>query len=163
MEQAPDPTIRPATPADVPALLLLIGRMAEYERRTAELCVDEQALRRWLFERAQVAALVAEEQGTPLGYALYYPVFSSFAGAGRLYVEDVFVLKEHRGRGLGRRLLGAVAAEAGRDGYAGLTWSCLCWNEPAIRFYEALGAARKPESLTFVLDGEGLRSLVPEG
>lgn len=151
--------IRPATEEDVPALCGLIARLAEYEGRTAELGVKAASLRHWLFERGTAAALLGEEAGQPVGYAVYYPVFSSFAGAGRLYVEDVFVLGECRGRGYGRQLLAAVAAMARREGYAGLQWSCLDWNEPAIGFYHALGAKRKPASLTFVLDGDSLEAL----
>lgn len=151
--------IRPAGREDIPALLGLIARLAEYERRTGELAVDEASLARWLFERGQVHALLGEVAGRPVGYAIYYPVFSSFTGRGRLYVEDVFVLAECRGRGYGRELLAAVGRAAGQQGYDGLQWSCLDWNEPAIGFYRSLGAGQKPGSVTFVLDGPGLAAL----
>lgn len=124
--------------------------------------MSEESLAHWMFERKRMSALLGEAAGQPVGYAIYYPVFSSFTGRGRLYVEDVFVLAECRGAGYGKELLAAVARTAKQEGYDGLQWSCLDWNEPAIGFFRSLGAGHKPGSVTFVLDDEGFDDLATQ-
>lgn len=151
--------IRPAVEGDIATLFGMIEQLAAYEGRLDELEATAEALHTWLFERREVCALLGEEGGAPAGYAIYYPVFSSFAGSGRLYVEDVFVLQEHRSKGYGKKLLAAVAGAAQSGGYGSLQWNCLDWNEPSIRFYEALGAHRKPGSIGYLLDGAALDEL----
>lgn len=155
-------SIRPATEGDTGTLFALIEKLAGYEKRLDELKATPEALHTWLFGRKEVFALLGEEAGAAAGYAIYYPVFSSFAGSGRLYVEDVFVLQEHRGKGYGKKLLAAVAGAAQSGGYGSLQWSCLDWNEPSIRFYEMLGAHRKPGSVGYLLDGDALDKLREE-
>jgi GNAT superfamily N-acetyltransferase len=160
-----DPEIRiePATAADAPVLLELIRGLAEYEKMTAECVATEAALRESLFgARPAAEAVVAWAAGaaapaggggaaaaaaappgprTPVGFALYFHNYSTFLARRGLYLEDLFVRPEWRGRGIGKRLLAHVARVAGERGCARLEWSVLDWNEPALRFYRALGAA----------------------
>ena len=133
--------IRKATKADIPVIYKLIKGLAEYERRPQDVTGSEDALAHWLFERGIATTLIGELDGRAVAYALYYPVFGSFAAEGRVHLEDLFVLPELRGEGLGRQLLARVAAEVLAEGYTGMEWSALAWNTPAVRFYTRLGAA----------------------
>ena len=151
------PGVRPATPADVPAIVGLIRALAEYERLAHGVVLDEGRLREHLFgPRPFCEALVAEDGGATVGFALFFHNYSTFLGRPGLYLEDVFVLPEYRGRGHGKALLRAVAGRAVERGCGRLEWSVLDWNTPAIRFYEALGAAPMTEWTTMRLTGEAL-------
>lgn len=156
---APAFSIRPATANDAPALLMLIQKLGEYERRPVAVKSTEAKLRRWLFGCNVAQALLAEADGKPVGYAIFHPVFHSFRGVPTLYLEDVFVLAEARGTGLGMALMRQVALHAAQGEYEGLEWNCLAWNEPAIQFYHHLGAKQKPDSVSFTLEGDALRAL----
>lgn len=147
---APMPTrpcvIRPAAPADVPALLELIGELADYERLRDQLVADAPLLERHLFGERRVAeALLAEAGGEAAGYALCFPTFSTFLGRPGIWLEDLFVRPAHRRAGIGRALLAEVARLAVERGCGRLEWSALDWNEPALAFYRGLGAARLDE------------------
>jgi GNAT superfamily N-acetyltransferase len=147
--------VRPATPDDVPAVVRLIRGLAEYERLPAD--PDEGRLRDHLFgARPYAEALVAEEAGRVIGYALFFPNYSTFWTRPGIYLEDLYVEPEQRGRGVGSMLLGRVAALAVERGCVRLEWAVLNWNEPAIRFYESLGAAPLEEWHTRRLSGEAL-------
>jgi GNAT superfamily N-acetyltransferase len=152
--------IRPATPADVPALARLIAALAQYERLEHALCLDEERLRQHLFGPQPFAeVLVAEEGGALIGYALFFPVYSTFRCQPGLYLEDVFVRREARGRGHGKALLAAVARRALERGCGKLEWSVLDWNEPAIHFYQSLGAAPVGGWTSYRLAGDALAAL----
>ncbi|HEX6488914.1 MAG TPA: GNAT family N-acetyltransferase [Candidatus Dormibacteraeota bacterium] len=134
--------------------------LAEYERLEHTFAVTPERLAEHLFgARPYVEALIAEAAGRPAGYALFFPTYSTFLGQPGLYLEDLFVLPEQRGAGLGKRLLAEVAAIAARRGCARLEWAVLDWNRPAIDFYERLGARRNESWLTCRLDGEALQRL----
>jgi GNAT superfamily N-acetyltransferase len=149
--------IRPATPADVPAIAQLIRDLAEYEKLAHEVRLDETQLREHLFgARRFVEALVAEEQGEVIGFALFFHNYSTFLGKPGLYLEDLFVKPARRGGGHGKALLRELARIAVERGCGRLEWSVLNWNEPAIRFYEALGAAPMKEWTVYRLTGEAL-------
>jgi GNAT superfamily N-acetyltransferase len=148
--------IRAATPDDTPTICRLIRGLAEYERLPAE--VDEGRLREHLFgPRPFAEVLLAEEAGAVVGFALFFPCYSTFRAQPVLYLEDLFVEPEQRGKGHGKALLRAVARLAVERDCARLEWSVLDWNEPAIRFYRALGAVPLDEWTGYRLAGEALR------
>lgn len=136
-------SVRRATRADVPQVFKLIKGLAAYERRPQDVTGSEEALAYWLFERRVGVVLIGELEGRAVAYALYYPVFGSFAATGSVHLEDLFVLPELRGRGLGRQLLARVAADVLAEGYTGMEWSALDWNTPAVTFYSRLGATQE--------------------
>jgi GNAT superfamily N-acetyltransferase len=155
--------IRQARPDDVPLLLALFRELAEYERLQDELQATEELLERALFsERPAAEALLAERREAPVGYALFYPTFSTFLAIQGVWLEDLFVRSAHRKSGAGRALLAAVAARARERGAERLEWSALDWNELALGFYRGLGAQRMDEWVTHRLVGGALRSLASE-
>jgi GNAT superfamily N-acetyltransferase len=155
--------IRPARPEDVPLLLDLLRELAEYERLADQVQATEELFEKALFsERPAAEALIAERDGEPLGYALFFPTFSTFLAIQGIWLEDLFVRPAHRKSGAGRALLAAVAARARELGAERLEWSALKWNELALGFYRALGAQRMDEWVTHRLIGEPLRELAAE-
>jgi GNAT superfamily N-acetyltransferase len=152
--------IRPATPDDTAAIAALIRGLAEYERLTQYLMLDEGRLREHLFgPRPYAEVLLAEEAGAVVGYALFFPVYSTFRGEPALYLEDLFVMPEHRGKGHGKALLRALARLAVERGCPRLDWAVLNWNEPALAFYRALGAVPMDEWTVYRLHGEALAAV----
>ena len=134
--------IRPATSADLPTIARLIRALAEYEKLSHEVELDEARLHAHLFGPAPcVQSLIAEADGVPAGFALYFTNYSTFLTRPGLYLEDLFVLPEYRGRGFGKALLAALAALAVERGCGRLEWAVLDWNTPAVDFYRSLGAA----------------------
>jgi GNAT superfamily N-acetyltransferase len=152
--------IRPATAADVTAVLGLIRELARYERLEHEVTGTAEDLRRHLFGPSPRAeALVVEEGGHLVGLALYFHNFSTFLCRPGLYLEDLFVVPEHRGRGHGVALLRALAAIALERGCGRLEWSVLDWNEPAKGFYRSLGAQPMDDWRVMRVTGEALEKL----
>ena len=145
---APDPSLRlrPAEPGDVDAIVGLIRALAEFEKLTHLLQVTPDKLRPHLFGAAPVAeAFVAEIDTGIVGFALFFTNFSTFLAQPGLYLEDLFVLPSHRGRGIGEALLTRLAQLAVERDYGRFEWSVLDWNEHAIRFYERMGATVMPD------------------
>ena len=156
--------IRAARPADVAAVIELIGDLATYERARHEVLITEADLHRALFGAdAMVFALVAEADGEVVGLALWFLTFSTWLGRHGIYLEDLYVRPEHRGSGHGRALLAALAAIAVERGYGRLEWAVLDWNEPAIGFYRSIGATAMDEWTTNRLTGDALRELAADG
>ncbi len=156
--------VRPAVRDDVPTLLGLFGELAEYEHLTHELRATEPGLTAALFgERPAAEALVAERDGEVLGYALYFPTFSSFLTSTGVWLEDLFVRPAHRGEGVGGALLSAVAARVRERGGERLEWAALDWNELALGFYRRLGAETMGEWITHRLDGAALERVAGGG
>lgn len=156
-------TIRPATPADVPALLQFIRELAAYERLEHEVVATEAAIGGALFGARPVAeAAIAEAGGEPAGYALFFPNFSTFLGKPGLYLEDLYVRPAFRGRGIGRMLLRHLAGLAIARGWGRMDWTVLAWNTPAIGFYERLGAHILPDWRTCRVTGRALEELARE-
>jgi GNAT superfamily N-acetyltransferase len=152
--------VRDARTEDVPILHALIGELAKYERLEGQFVAEPEQLRRFLFgERPVAEAIVAELDGAPAGFALYFHTFSTFLGLPGVYLEDLYVREPLRGRGIGRALLGRVARTAVERGCGRLEWSVLNWNEPAIGFYRGLGAAPMDEWTVYRLTGDALRDL----
>src|SRR5438067_11404350 len=133
--------IRPATPADVPTVARLIRALAEYERLSHAVVLDEARLREHLFgPRPFCEVLLAEDAGAVVGFALFFHNYSTFRGQPGIYLEDLFVEPAARGRGHGKALLRALAKLAVQRDCGRLEWAVLNWNEPSIDFYRALGA-----------------------
>jgi GNAT superfamily N-acetyltransferase len=152
--------IRAATPADMPAIARLIRALAEYERLADKVSFDEAQLHRHLFgPRPAAEVLLAEEAGEVVGFALFFPNFSTFRGQPGLFLEDLFVVPEHRGKGHGKALLAALARLAVGRGYGRLEWAVLDWNEPALGFYRSLGATPMDDWTVFRLTGDALAEL----
>jgi GNAT superfamily N-acetyltransferase len=155
--------IRPATPSDVSALHALIRELALYERLEHQAVGTTEDLQTHLFgTRPYAEALVAEDDGRVVGFALFFHNYSTFLARPGLYLEDLFVLPEHRRKGHGRALLRELAGVAVQRRCGRFDWSVLHWNEPAMRFYAALGAQRMGEWLNFRMTGEAIERLARE-
>ena len=153
--------IRVATEADVPLILSLIKDLARYEKLLDQVVATEAILQESLFgasPRAEV--IIGNVQGNPVGYALFFHSFSTFLGKSGMYIEDMYVQKAHRGKGLGKELLMYVAELAQKRGCKRLEWSVLDWNEPAIRFYKSLGAVPMNDWTLYRLAGNTLETLL---
>ena len=141
-------SIRPAVAADVPLILSFIRALAEYEKLSGDVTATEEILQRALFPadgRPAAECILGFVGDVPAGFAIYFTNFSTFLAKPGLYLEDLFVRPEFRGRGVGKGLLLHLAALANRRGYGRMEWTVLDWNRPAIDFYESLGARRMRE------------------
>jgi GNAT superfamily N-acetyltransferase len=157
---APLVTIRPCVEGDAESLVNLVRELAVYERLEQFARATADDFRRHLFGPTPVAeAIVAEAEGQPVGFALFFMNFSTFRGQPGIYLEDLFVQPDHRGKGVGKRLLAAVASRAVERGCGRLNWSVLDWNEPSIGFYRSLGAQPLDDWTIFRLDEEALARL----
>lgn len=158
-------TVRPATPDDVPALVELVHALAAYERQPDAVEATSEDFVAALFpgDGAPTAhAHVAEVDGEVVGMAVWFVSFSTWTGRNGIWLEDLFVRPEHRGLGLGRDLLAALARECVARGWRRLEWWVLDWNEPAIGFYRSLGAEPQDEWTTFRLTGAALATVAGE-
>jgi GNAT superfamily N-acetyltransferase len=152
--------IAPATAADVPLILALITELADYEKLRHEVIATEASLGQALFgPRASAEAVIARLGAQPVGFALYFHNFSTFLGKQGLYLEDLFVRPEFRGRAIGKALLRHLAALALERGCGRFEWAVLDWNRPARDFYEALGAQAKSDWIIHRLTGDALQRL----
>jgi GNAT superfamily N-acetyltransferase len=153
-------TIVPATEADVPAIVALIHALADYERLSHEVVATEDDIRRGLFgARSYAEVILAKEGEATVGFALFFHNYSTFLGRPGLYLEDLFVLPDQRGRGYGKALLAALARVAVDRGCGRFEWSVLDWNEPAIGFYRRMGARVMDEWRICRVTGEALARL----
>ncbi|WP_372017545.1 GNAT family N-acetyltransferase [Pseudoxanthomonas sp. 10H] len=152
--------LRPAVAGDVPLVLDLVRELAIYERLADEAVATAADMHAALFgPRPAAEVVIAECDGTPAGFALFFVSFSTFLGKPGLYLEDLFVRPEHRGRGVGLRLMGHLARLATERGYGRFEWSVLDWNTPAIEFYRRLGARPMDGWTVQRLSGEALSAL----
>ena len=155
--------IRSATMEDVPLILEFIKALAEYEKLLHEVTATEELLKETLFEKQKVAEVViGYYEGIPVGFALFFHNFSTFVGRPGIYLEDLFVKSEYRGKGFGKALLKHVAKIAKERNCGRFEWSVLDWNEPSIKFYKSLGAKAMEEWTIFRLSGESLTELAKE-
>ena len=152
-------TFRPAERADVPLILRFIRDLAAYERMADQVVADEATLEAWLFDRQKAEVLFAVLDGKEVGFALFFHNFSTFLGRAGIYLEDLFVLPDYRGRGVGKAILKRLAALAVERGCGRLEWWCLDWNAPSIAFYRSLGARPMDEWTVYRLTGEDLERL----
>jgi GNAT superfamily N-acetyltransferase len=159
----PELEIRAATEDDVPLILSLIKELAEYERLSHEVVATEESLRQCLFGQWPVAeVLIADHEGEPAGFALFFHNFSTFLGKPGIYLEDLYVRPEFRRAGIGRALLVHLARLARRRGCGRLEWSVLDWNEPAIGFYKRIGARPVSGWTVYRVTGKALDDLAAE-
>ena len=153
-------TIRKAKEEDVPVILRFIIALAEFEKLSHEVVATEEDLSRHLFGENRVAeVLIGYEGRLPVGFALFFHNFSTFLGKPGIYLEDLFVLEEHRGKGYGTRLLASLAALALERDCGRLEWAVLDWNEPSIEFYKSLGARMMDEWIVNRISDEPLLKL----
>ena len=152
--------IREATEEDVPLILSLIRELAEYEKLSDEVVATEDGLRDSLFgERQYAEVLIAEHDGAPAGFALFFHNFSTFLGKPGLYLEDLYVKPAFRGAGIGKKLLVRLASLAMGRGCGRLEWWVLDWNEPAIGFYRSVGAEPMDDWTVYRVSGSALEDL----
>ena len=155
----PDITYRPAERGDIELIMKFIRDLAEYEKLADQVVADAGVLADWLFEKRVAKVVFAFCDGVEAGFALYFHNFSTFLGRAGIYLEDLYVRPEYRGRGLGLGLMRYLARECVQLGCGRLEWSCLDWNRPSIDFYLALGAVPQSEWTTYRLTGEALAAL----
>jgi GNAT superfamily N-acetyltransferase len=152
--------LRAATPADVPVILTFVRELAEYEREPQAVVATEAMIHTSLFGPDAVAhGVIAEQNGDPVGFAIYFFNFSTWLGRRGLYLEDLYVRPAARGTGVGRQLLAHLARVAVEHGCGRMEWAVLDWNEPAIGFYKQLGATPLDDWTVFRLTGESLHAL----
>lgn len=151
-----DISIRNATEKDVEIIFDFICELAIYEKLRSDVTATPEILMESLFVKRQAEVIIAEEGGIALGFALYFHNFSTFKGRACLYLEDIFVKEEHRGRGIGKILFKRLAQIAVERGCERFDWAVLDWNQPSIEFYKGLGATPMYEWTVFRLTGEAL-------
>lgn len=152
-------SFRFATQDDVPTILDLIRRLAEYEEAAEQVVATEEALRQTLFEKSYAEVLLAACDAKVAGFALFFHNYSTWLARPGIFLEDLFVVPEERGKGLGKGLLQHLARIAVERGCGRLEWNCLDWNQPSIDFYLSLGAQRMDEWSTYRLAGDTLEAL----
>lgn len=150
---------RKAAPGDEGLILSFIRELAEYERMSDEVIATEELLKEWIFHKNRAEVIFAVEEGKEVGFALFFHNFSTFLGRAGIYLEDLFVLKEHRGKGHGKALLKELARIAVERGCGRLEWACLDWNRPSIDFYLSLGAVPMEEWTVYRLTGDTLHDM----
>jgi len=152
-------TIRKAEPADVPLILSFIKELAVYEKMLDEVVATEELLNEWIFDKGKAEVILGEVGGKPIGFALFFHNFSTFVGRGGLYLEDLYIRPEHRGKGFGKSMLTYLAKIAVERGCGRMEWSCLDWNAPSIDFYLSLGAKPMDGWTIYRLAGETLQNV----
>lgn len=152
-------TFRFAERADTPLILHFIKQLADYEKMLDEVVADEKTLEEWIFDRQKAEVIFALEDGVEVGFALFFHNFSTFLGRAGLYLEDLFVLPEHRSKGYGKAILKKLASIAVERGCGRLEWWCLDWNKPSIDFYLSLGAQPMSDWTVYRITGDTLTKL----
>ena len=147
-----------ARPGDEGIILGFIKALAEYEKMSDAVVATEELLREWIFEKEKAEVIFAVIDGEEVGFALFFHNFSTFLGRAGIYLEDLFVKPEHRGKGCGKGLLRQLARITVERGCGRLEWCCLDWNKPSIDFYLSLGAQPMDEWTIYRLTGDTLRS-----
>lgn len=151
--------IRFAQPGDEGTILSFIHALADYENMSGDVVATEELLHEWIFEKKKAEVLFALEDGKEVGIALFFHNFSTFLGRAGIYLEDLFVLPEYRGKGCGTALLKKLAQITVERGCGRLEWACLDWNKPSIDFYLSLDAKPMDEWTTYRLTGETLERM----
>ena len=144
---------------DCGKILYFIKQLAEYENMSDDVVATEELLKEWIFEKKKAEVIFALENEKEVGFALFFHNFSTFLGRAGIYLEDLFVLPEHRGKGYGKGLLKQLAKVAVERGCGRLEWSCLDWNKPSIDFYLSLGAVPMEEWSVYRLTGDTLTKM----
>ena len=155
-------TFRYAVRKDSPLILQFIRDLAEYEKLLDEVVADEATLEEWIFDQKKAEVIFAMEKGKEVGFALFFHNFSTFLGRAGLYLEDLFVLPEYRGKGYGKQILQKLAAIAVERKCGRLEWWCLDWNQSSIDFYLSLGAEPMSDWTVYRISGDTLQDLAQE-
>lgn len=150
-------SFRSAERKDVGLILKFIKGIADYEHMSDEVVATEQLLEEWIFDKHAAEVIFVMEDGREVGFALYFYNFSTFVGRAGLYLEDIFVWPEYRGKGYGKALFEKLASIAVEKGCGRFEWVCLDWNEPSIRFYRSMGARPMSDWTIYRLDGDDLK------
>lgn len=150
-------SIRFAERKDTPLILEFVKELAAYEKMLDEVIATEELMEEWIFDKNKAEVIIGEENGQPVGFALFFHNFSTFLGRAGVYLEDLFVKPEYRGRGYGKALLRRLAQIAVERGCGRLEWWCLDWNQPSIDFYKSLGAEPMEEWTTYRIAGDTLK------
>jgi GNAT superfamily N-acetyltransferase len=151
--------IRPAEEKDAPLIFDFVKSLAVYEHLLDQVSATEESLRRFIFEEKKAEVLICEYEGRAAGFALFFHTFSTFLGKPGIYIEDIFVKPEFRGKGLGKLLLSSIAKIAVERDCGRLEWACLDWNEPSIAFYKSQGARPLSEWTTYRVSAQSLRDM----
>ncbi len=151
-------TFRIAKERDCGLILFFIRELAAYEKMSEEVVATEELLAEWLFQKHGAEVIFACENGKEIGFALFFQNFSTFVGRAGLYLEDLYVLPEYRGKGYGKAILKRLASIAVERGCGRMEWVCLDWNKPSIDFYRSLGARPMDEWTIYRLAGDSLLS-----
>ena len=154
-----DLTFRFAVPGDTALILSFIKKLAEYENMLELVTADEALLDEWIFKKQKAEVFFAVADGKEIGFALFFHNFSTFLGKAGIYLEDLFVLPEYRGKGCGKAILKKLAQIAVERGCGRLEWWCLDWNQPSIDFYTSLGAEPMSDWTVYRLSGETMEKL----
>ena len=148
-----------ATRQDVALILNFIKNLAEYENMSSDVIADEKTLEEWIFDKQKAEVIFALEDGSEVGFALFFHNFSTFLGRAGIYLEDLFVLPNYRKRGHGKALIKEIARIAVERGCGRLELSCLDWNTPSIDFYLSLGATKMEDWTVYRFTGNSLKNL----
>ena len=154
--------IRFATKDDVKLILDFIKSLAEYEKMSDQVVATKELLNEWIFEKNKAEVIFALENGKEVGFALFFHNFSTFLGRAGIYLEDLFVMPEYRGKGHGKSLIKELAKITVERGCGRLEWTCLDWNKPSIDFYLSLGAIPMEEWTIYRLTGDNLTKFAKE-
>ena len=152
-------TFRNAERKDTALILQFIKELADYEKMLDEVVADEATLETWILGKQKAEVIFAVENGTEIGFALFFHNFSTFLGRAGIYLEDLYVKPEHRGKGYGKAILKKLASIAVERGCGRLEWWCLDWNEPSIDFYLSLGAEPMSDWTVYRIAGDTLKQL----
>lgn len=155
-------TFRYAEETDVSTILYFIRELADYEKMLDQVVATEELLREWIFEKKKAEVLFAVENGKEVGFALFFHNFSTFLGRAGIYLEDLYVKPEHRGKGYGKALLKKLAQIALERGCGRLEWWCLNWNRPSIDFYLSLDAEPMKDWTVYRIAGDTLQKLAEQ-
>lgn len=150
---------RSAERKDTPLILQFIKKLAKYEKMGNEVVADEKTLESWIFDKQKAEVIFAVLNGKEIGFALFFHNFSTFLGKAGIYLEDLFIEPEYRGKGYGKALLKKLASIAVERGCGRLEWWCLDWNKPSINFYLSMGAEPMKDWTTYRITGDTLKTL----
>lgn len=151
--------IRETNEKDCELILSLIKEIAEYEKMSNQVIATEETLLEYIFKNNRAEVVILELDKNPIGYALFFYNFSTFVGRSGLYLEDIFIKKEFRGRGIGKEVFKFLAKKAREEGCKRMEWVCLDWNEPSINFYKSLGAIPMDEWTIYRLNEKEIKKL----
>lgn len=152
-------TFRYAEEKDAALILQFIRELAEYEKMSDDVVATEELLKEWIFEKKKAEVIFAMEGEEAVGFALFFHNFSTFLGRAGIYLEDLFVKPQHRGKGYGKGLLKKLAQIAVERGCGRLEWACLNWNQPSIDFYLSCGAVPMTDWTVYRLTGDTLKNM----